>query len=185
MILASTSHTRAQILKAHNIAFHQIESGFDEESITTQNPKSFVWQACLGKLQAACKKCGKSALESGILAADSVVCTQGLLQRKAKTLEQARNMLEFQSMRSISIFTAMGYKSLKGEFYDISATHYKLKSFDSKDLEIYLESKMWQGKAGCVMVEGFHKKYILSQEGLESCALGLSIEKLLVFLGII
>jgi len=38
------------------------------------------------------------------------------------------------------------------------------------------------GKAGACMVEGFCKKYIVKSEGLESCAMGLSVEKILPFL---
>lgn len=185
MILASTSSVRAEILRQHHIEFKQVESGFDEDSIICDKPKSFVWQTCIGKLLCACENLGQAGLARGIMAADSVVCVDGVMQRKAKNLKLAKDMLEFQSGKILYIFTAMGYKSHKGEFYDLSETSFKLKHFDKNDMQAYLDSMQWQGKAGCVMVEGFHKKYILFQKGLESSALGLSIEKFLPFLGII
>ena len=56
-------------------------------------------------------------------------------------------------------------------------------TFDEKDLENYLASGEWQGKAGGCMVEGFCKPYIREVKGYESCAMGLSVEVLKTFIG--
>jgi septum formation protein len=66
---------------------------------------------------------------------------------------------------------------------DISATHYKFAKFDEDDLQRYLDSNLWQGKAGACMVEGFCKPYIREVRGLESTAMGLQVEILLPWLG--
>lgn len=108
-----------------------------------------------------------------------------LLLRKAKTPTQARIMLELQSGNPISIITAFAYQSHKGFFCNIDCAEFLLDEFCQDDIEQYVKSSLWQGSAGCVKVEGFHKGYILSQKGLESCALGLSFERILPFLGII
>jgi len=62
---------------------------------------------------------------------------------------------------------------------NISVTYYNFKIFKSVDLESYLESNLWQGKADSCMVEGFFKKYIKSVHGHESRAMGLNVERLL------
>ena len=111
-------------------------------------------------------------------------CTN-LLLRKAKTPTQARIMLELQSGNPISIITAFAYQSHKGFFCNVDCAEFLLDEFCQDDIEQYVKSSLWQGSAGCVKVEGFHKGYILSQKGLESCALGLSLERILPFLGII
>ncbi|MBP9566206.1 MAG: Maf family protein, partial [Sulfurospirillum sp.] len=49
-------------------------------------------------------------------------------------------------------------------------------------LDAYLDGNEWRGKAGACMVEGFCKSYIQEVVGLESTAMGLSIEKLIPFL---
>lgn len=108
-----------------------------------------------------------------------------LLLRKAKTPTQARIMLELQSGNPISIITAFAYQSHKGFFCNVDCAEFLLDEFCQDDIERYVKSSLWQGSAGCVKVEGFHKGYILSQKGLESCALGLSFERILPFLGII
>jgi septum formation protein len=68
------------------------------------------------------------------------------------------------------------------ELLDISATHYRFDDFDPDDLEAYLESGAWRGKAGACMVEGFCKSYIREVRGYESTAMGLSVEVLKPFL---
>lgn len=108
-----------------------------------------------------------------------------LLLRKAKTPTQARIMLELQSGNPISIITAFAYQSHKGFFCNVDCAEFLLDEFCQDDIEQYVKSSLWQGSAGCVKVEGFHKGYIISQKGLESCALGLSFERILPFLGII
>lgn len=182
IILASNSPTRKKLLEEYNISFKQVAFDFDEDSIKTTNPKSFAYQVCKYKLDIALKDL-KGNLP--ILVADSVVSVNSTLQRKAKNKEEARAMLLNQSNQEIAIITAQILKSQELEICDISQTLLKLNAFDHGHLQEYLDSNLWQGKAGSVMVEGFHSKYIIKQEGLFSTALGLSIEKFLPFFEII
>ena len=61
-------------------------------------------------------------------------------------------------------------------------TSYIFEKFQEDDLESYLNSGECFGKAGAIMVEGFCKPYIKEVVGLESTAMGLSIEKLIPYL---
>ena len=97
-------------------------------------------------------------------------------------MEDARAILKTQSGSVTSIVTCMIYKSDKLELLDISSTDYIFDEFDEADLEAYLASCEWQGKAGGCMVEGFCKAYIKEVKGYASCAMGLSVEKLLPWL---
>ena len=175
--LASNSESRALLLKRFNIEFIQKAPLYDEEQITTTIAKDFVYIASKGKLESAIKAFG---LKTPLLTADSVIATaDGTILRKPKNREDARRILNLQSGSQIAIISAMHYKTKALYLSDISATYYDFSPFDKEDLESYLESKLWQGKAGGCMVEGFCKKYIKSVEGYESTAMGLSIEKLL------
>ncbi len=117
-----------------------------------------------------------------LLVSDTVVTSQGKILRKAKSLEDARAILQTQSGSVTSIVTCMIYKSEKLELIDISSTDYIFDTFDADDLEAYLASGEWQGKAGGCMVEGFCKAYIKEVKGYESCAMGLSVEVLKTFI---
>lgn len=178
--LGSNSPTRALILKNHKIEFVQNGGTFDEDSITTTNPKSFCYEATKGKFDELYKKYGVEDMP--LLVADSVVSCDGKLLRKAKDLNDAITMLELQSGNKTSVITCMIYKSKEKELIDISITTYEFSKFDEKDMQKYLDSKECFGKAGAIMVEGFCKPYIKSVKGFESTAMGLCVEKLKLFM---
>jgi septum formation protein len=180
--LASNSESRALLLKKFGIGFIQGSPEFDEEQITTTVAKDFVYLASKGKMEAAVKEFG---LEMPLLCADSVImAADGSILRKAKDVEDARRILKIQSGSTISIVSSMHYRTRELLLVDTSATHYHFTPFEEKDLEAYLESGLWKGKAGGCMVEGFCKKYIRSVEGYESTAMGLQVEILLPWLNL-
>lgn len=179
LILASTSTTRANILREHGVQFVQKSSNFDEESLHIKDPKSFVYQATLGKLNSFLKSNGEC---EALLCADTVVSCEGKILRKAKDKDDAREILNLQSDNQVKIITCMMYHDKTLTFEDISATTYRFGKFDKMKLEQYLSTDDWQGKAGACMVEGFCKDYILTQEGYVTTAKGLCVEKLLPFI---
>lgn len=178
--LGSNSPTRAKILKSFGIDFVQNGGNFDEDSIKTKNPKEFCYLATKGKFEELYNRYGVDDMP--LLVADSVVCCDNLLLRKAKDYGDAKRMLKLQSGNKSSVISCMIYKSKSLELIDISITTYYFNEFLEDDLERYLQSGDCFGKAGAIMVEGFCKPYIKRVNGLESTAMGLSIEKLLPFL---
>jgi septum formation protein len=178
--LCSNSQSRALLLKKFGIDFLQEAPEYDEEQIKAVTAKEFVYIASKGKMEAAVKAFG---LEIPLLCADSVIMAEdGTVLRKAKNIEDARTILNKQSGSTISIVSSMQFRTKDFLLLDTSATHYHFATFEEEDLEEYLESGLWKGKAGGCMVEGFCKKYILSVEGFESTAMGLQVEVLLPWL---
>ncbi len=98
-------------------------------------------------------------------------------------MNEAKELLLLQSGNRVKIITAIHLKSKAFYFVDISSTEFYLKKFDEEDLQRYLLSDSWQGKAGACMIEGFCKKYIKGMSGLKSTAMGLQIEKILPWIG--
>lgn len=178
--LGSNSPTRALILKNFGIDFIQNGGNFDEDSISTTNPKSFCYEATRGKYNELLTKYGVEDMP--LLVADSVVTSHGKLLRKAKDGNDARRMLELQSGSETSVITCMIYKSKQKEMIDISITTYEFEEFDKNHMEEYIKSGECFGKAGAIMVEGFCKPYIKKVKGYESTAMGLCVEKLKRFL---
>ncbi len=178
--LCSSSESRALLLRKFGIEFIQEAPEYDEEQITTTVAKDFVYMASKGKMEAAVKAFG---LEMPLLCADSVImAADGSILRKAKDVDDARRILKIQSGSTISIVSSLHYRTKELLLVDTSATHYHFAPFEEDDLEAYLESGLWRGKAGGCMVEGFCKKYIRSVEGYESTAMGLQVEVLLPWL---
>jgi septum formation protein len=178
--LCSSSESRALLLNNFGVNFIQRSPDYDEDQITTTIAKDFVYTASKGKLDAAVREFG---LEIPLLCADTVIAAaDGTILRKAKDVEDARRILTIQSGSTISIISSAHYRSKTLAFSDISATHYHFSTFEEEDMEAYLESGLWRGKAGGCMVEGFCKKYIKSVDGYESTAMGLQVEVLLPWL---
>jgi len=175
VLLGSSSKTRAQILRARGIEFRQVGCRFDEDSLDVSVPKDFVYHAAMGKMR-ACE--AEHGLSVPILCADTVVTARGKILRKASSLEEAREILKMQSGGTVAILTCMVYRTEELMFVDLSGTFYEFLPFDEEELERYLQSGEWRGKAGACMVEGFCKPYIKSVHGFESCAMGLTVEKL-------
>ncbi len=179
IILGSSSITRAQLLEKFGVPFEQRDAGFDEEQLHIKEPAHFVYHATKGKMQSYL---AKYPLDKPVLCADTVVTAEGQILRKAKDVKDARRILELQSGNQVSIITCMIYKSNDFEMIDLASTEYLFAPFSKEALDAYLQSDEWKGKAGACMVEGFCKSYIQAVRGLESTAMGLSVERLLPFL---
>lgn len=179
IVLGSNSITRAELLNLFGIPFVQRGASFDEESLDIKNPIHFVYRATMGKMNSYVEEFG---LDMPVVCADTVVTCKDKLLRKAKDINDAREILLTQSGEVVSILTCMVFKSKKLEFIDLSSTEYIFDKFDEDELEKYLSTDDWKGKAGACMVEGFCKKYIKEVRGYESTAMGLCVEKLLPFL---
>lgn len=167
------------LLSVANIAFVQESVDFDEDSIIASSSKNFVYQATLGKYEANLAAFGIDDLP--LLVADTVVTSQNQILRKARCVDDARNILMTQSGTITSIITCMIYHSKEKKIIDISQTDYLFADFDMDHLEEYLSSGEWRGKAGACMVEGFCKSYIKEVRGYESTAMGLCVEVLEAF----
>jgi len=173
--LCSSSETRAKLLDSFAVEYIQSSVEFDEDSIKESNPKSFVYSVVQGKLKSAM---ASYDLDIPLLVADTVIEANGQILRKAKNKSEAKEILLKQSGKEISIITATALKKKGFLFLDISSTKYLFKAFDGDDLNRYLDSGEWAGKAGACMVEGFCKRYIKEVVGLESTAMGLPVEKI-------
>lgn len=178
--LASASQSRALLLKNAKIDFIQTPLDYDEETIVAATPKNFVYQATVGKYETGMRAFGIEPY--ALLVADSVVTSQGRILRKARCRDEARDILMTQSGQVTSIITCMIYHAPEMKLIDLSSTDYRFAPFDPDDLERYLDSGKWRGKAGACMVEGFCKPYIVSVRGFESTAMGLNTEVLSAFL---
>ncbi|MDR2153228.1 MAG: septum formation inhibitor Maf [Helicobacteraceae bacterium] len=179
IILASASPSRAALLKNAGVAFESAPSDFDEDSLGDLAPFEFVYRAAIGKAKIAIARFGEARR---IIAADTVVSARNKLLRKAVDRADAKAKLLLQSGGEVAIVTCSVFHSRSKELIDVSQTRYRFAPFEEGDLESYLDSGDWRGKAGAIMVEGFAKPYIRYQKGSTNCALGLTIEAILPFI---
>ena len=180
IILASSSITRAKVLRDHCVKFKQVFFDYDEGGVDKNLPPHVYVQ----KIVAAKKEQFLKANENvkNVVFADSVVVCGGKILGKAKDKQEALKMLQMQSGSTARIVTAMIFLGEKFELINVSFAEYKFAKFDEADLHNYLSGDLWQGKAGAMTIENFNKKYILSQNGETSTAMGLNVKILKAFL---
>ena len=180
IILASSSATRAKVLRDHGVKFEQVFFDYDESGVDKNLPPHVYVQ----KIVAAKKEQFLKANENvkNVVFADSVVVCGGKILGKAKDKQEALKMLQMQSGSTARIVTAMIFLGEKFELFNVSFAEYKFAKFDEADLQNYLSGDLWQGKAGAMTIENFNKKYILSQNSETSTAMGLNVKILKAFL---
>ena len=180
IILASSSVTRAKVLQDHGVKFEHVFFDYDESGVDKNLPPHIYVQ----KIVAAKKEQFLKANENvkNVVFADSVVVCGGKILGKAKDKKEALKMLQMQSGNVARIVTAMIFLGDKFELINVSFAEYKFAKFDEADLQNYLSGDLWQGKAGAMTIENFNKKYILSQNGETSTAMGLNVKILKAFL---
>ena len=171
--LASSSVTRAKILRDFDIKFEQISVKFDESGIVANDVYAYAYKVANAKKEQFFKIYKDY---DRVLFADSAVVANNQIFGKAKDDNEAYEMLKAQSDNFSSVVTAMIFVSKKMNFVNLAITTYKFDKFSDDDLREYIAKKDYVGKAGAMTIEGFNKKYILSQNGLTSTAMGLSAE---------
>ncbi|EAU00397.1 septum formation inhibitor Maf [Campylobacter curvus] len=180
IILASSSPTRAKILTENGINFEQISFEFDESKISKDRaPHIYVQMVVKAKKE----QFFKTYLHAkNVLFADSCVACEGKILGKAADENEASDMLWLQSGKVCSVFSAMIFTGENFELLNVSETAYEFDKFSRDDVQSYLESGEWRGKAGAMTIENFNKKYIISQQGETSTAMGFNVKILKAFL---
>jgi len=120
--LASSSPTRANLLKNAGIEFKQISCSFDESMIAKNlRPEIYVQNVVKAKKEQFLMANGKL---TNLLFADSCVACGDKILGKAKDENEALAMLNLQSGNECSVYTAMIFLG-EFELINVSKTTYK------------------------------------------------------------
>ena len=118
IILASSSQTRAEILRQNGINFTQLNFNFDESKILKDcSPAAYVWRVALAKKEQILA--AKPDITNFIIADSCVACESKILG-KAKDEDEAWWMLNLQSGNEVSVYSALIFVSLRLELTNVS-----------------------------------------------------------------
>jgi len=171
--LASSSPTRAQILKDNGVEFTQIPFNFDESGISKDDARTYAYRVVLAKKTQFFKIYKNRALCPPPV---PPVLAGGEILGKARDEADALRMLRAQSGASCAVYTAMIFCSKALELSALSVASFEFAEFNEADLKGYIASGDWRGKAGAMSIEGFNEKYIKSSRGSKFTAMGLDLE---------
>lgn len=175
IILASGSKWRKRLLKRHGIKVKTHASAFDEVRKHISPRKVAILNAC-GKAREV-----SSFYKRGvIIGVDTIGIFRGKILGKPKNRNEAKKMLTLilgKTHRVISGLCILHIASGK-KYITAVTTKVTFRKISEQELENYLDSKEWKGKAGSYAIQGRAKKFVKKIEGDITNVVGLPIGKL-------
>lgn len=172
-ILASASPRRRDLLAQIGLTPEQIiPADINEDPIVGELPRAHAHRL-------ACEKAQKVAFDkpaSIILASDTVVGVGRRILPKTEDRQSAETCLRLLSGRSHRVFTGVAVIDETGQLRSrISETRLKLKRLSEAEIEDYLDSGEWDGKAGGYGIQGRAGAFIHHLSGSYTGVVGLPV----------
>lgn len=173
LILASASPRRPILLEQIGIkADHIAPVHIDETPLKDELARPYCQRMAIEKAKAA----HGLFPDDIILAADTVVACGRRVLPKAMTVDQARSCLDLLSGRRHRVYGSVCVMGPDGKpRVKVSMTVVAFKRLDQKEIEDYLASKEWEGKAGGYAIQGLASRFISFIRGSYSCVVGLPL----------
>jgi len=173
LVLASQSPRRLDLLSQIGITPDRVvPAEIDESALKQELPKDLALRLAQEKAWAVHQN------EKGayILAADTVVACGRRILDKAVTEDQARDYLNRLSGRRHIVYGGICLITPEGrEIPRLSETKVQFKKLSDAELDIYLRSGEWNGKAGGYAIQGRAAAFVKFISGSYSNVVGLSL----------
>ena len=178
LILASASPRRAQLLSAAGYEFTVDPADDDVECgiCSGQTPAEFVAKNAFLKAQDVAKR-----YDSGlVVGADTVAWCKGQILGKPRDEEHAEAILKMLSGKRHDVFTGVCVWSASSgnHVVDVVQTSLEMKALSDTMLASYLDSMLWEGKAGAFGYQDGNDWLSVVDGGSESNVVGLPMERL-------
>jgi septum formation protein len=185
-ILASGSPRRLALLAQIGVEPDRVmPSTIDETPKKNELPRNLARRLAQEKLDAVMPAVRAAADLVGalILAADTVVSVGRRILPKAEKIEEAAACLRQLSGRSHRVYTGLAFANAKGHIRKrLVETRVRFKRLSREDIESYLASGEWRGKAGGYAVQGFAGGFVVKINGSYSNVVGLPLYEVMTLL---
>jgi septum formation protein len=180
LILASASPRRRDLLEQIGIVPAKIAPvDMDETPQQNEKPLQYVKRLAGAKASAAAKK----HKASQILAADTIVTAGGKILGKPSDKAEAEKFLKLLSGRRHRVITSVAVISPKGKLSQKTVTTIvSFKRLNHDEINWYLESDEWQGKAGAYAIQGKAGAFVKKINGSYTNVVGLPLYETLAIL---
>jgi septum formation protein len=173
LVLASASPRRLDLLRQVGLEPAEIDpADIDETPAPREAPRAYALRMAKAKLAAvACRHPGAI-----VLAADSVVVCGRRILPKAETEQDARACLTLLSGRRHRVLGGVAVGSADGAVRTrLVETVVRFKRLESAELDDYLRSGEWRGKAGGYAIQGRAACFVAFVSGSYSNVVGLPL----------
>ncbi|HET7850741.1 MAG TPA: Maf-like protein [Pseudolabrys sp.] len=186
-VLASGSPRRLALLNQAGIEPDALRpADIDETPKRGELPRAYANRLAHTKAETALAsvKLDDELRGAFILGADTVVAVGRRILPKANLMDEAAQCLRLLSGRNHRVYTAICLVTPKEAFRQrLVETRVRFKRLSNEDIESYLASGEWQGKAGGYAAQGIAGSFVVKIVGSYSNVVGLPLYESVALLG--
>jgi septum formation protein len=174
LVLASSSPRRLSLLRQIGVEPDEIfDPAVDEAPLPRELPRAHASRLASAKTAAAAARRAASCL---VLGADTVVACGRRILPKTVDAKGALGCLRLLSGRRHRVYTGVALRAPDGRQAErVVMTVVRFKRLAEDELQSYLASGEWQGKAGGYVIQGRAEAFILAINGSYSNVVGLPL----------
>jgi len=173
LVLASASPRRLELLRQIGVVPDRVEpADVDETPLKKETPRLLALRLARSKARAG----AAAAPGCWVLGSDTVVAVGLRLREKAADEAEARRFLELLSGRNHKVLTAVALVAPDGrEAAKLAEARVAFKRLSSAEIDAYVESGEWKGKAGGYGIQGVAGGFVTGIVGSYTAIVGLPL----------
>ncbi|MDO1580959.1 Maf-like protein [Rhizobium oryzicola] len=179
LILASGSPRRLDLLNQMGIKPARLmPMDIDETPKRSEHPRSLARRLSTEKAEAAFAAIREDATwrQSFILSADTVVSVGRRILSKTEYTDEASSALHLLSGRGHKVYTGVCLVTPGGQFRQkVVETKVRFKRLSRREIDAYLASDQWRGKAGAYAIQGIAGSFVQKLVGSYTNVVGLPL----------
>ncbi|MBP5243108.1 MAG: septum formation protein Maf [Succinivibrio sp.] len=178
LILASGSPRRKEFISHLGIDFDVEIPNIDESPVQGETPSELVLR--LSRLKA--DFISQNHSDSVVVAADTVVCFNGMILGKPSSREDAFNMIKMLQGQTHTVYTGVTVQKGNLKRSKVVSTEVTFDSMDDEFIRNYVASGECDDKAGAYAIQGMASMFISQVKGSVSSVVGLPINEVVKYL---
>ena len=186
LVLASASPRRLALLQQVGIEPDALlPADIDETPRKSESPRDLARRLAREKLEVAqvAARRRDDLRDAYLVSADTVVSVGRRVLPKAELLDEAADCLRLLSGRAHRVFTAVCVLSPRDKRRErMVESRVRFKRLSSREIEGYLASGEWRGKAGGYAIQGLAGAFVVKLVGSHSAVIGLPLYETLSLL---
>jgi septum formation protein len=176
LYLASQSARRRELLTLLGVGYELLDAAVDESPLKGEAPREYVVRLARAKAEA-----GWLRLEYGagppepVLGADTTVALGEHIFGKPADRREAAEMLTALSGKTHEVLTGIALRHSRGIESTLSVSEVTFRVLSEEDLERYLATGEWEGKAGAYAVQAAAARFVTGLRGSFTGVMGLPL----------
>lgn len=179
LVLASASPRRLTLLQQVGVAPDALRpASIDETAMKLEHPRALVNRLARKKAEVARDQIANDPdlADAYVLSADTVVAVGHRVLGKPESVEEAMASLQLLSSRTHKVFTSVCLITPNDRYRTkIIKTKVRFKYLTRSEIESYIASREWRGKAGGYAIQGLAGCFVQSIDGSYTNVVGLPV----------